>query len=113
MNPSHHRSPLLALALAPLLLTGVATADLNLAIVASPNPPRPGEQMDIEITVTNTGAFTATDVSVVLQYPNGLAQLSELQFDGDCPSTACEAGEAVTFTVPSAANRMLPGLLSR
>ncbi len=63
----------------------------------------PGETLDVEITVTNDGLTDRNDVSVILDYPAGLAQLFEVWFDGDCLSTACEPGELVTFTIPTLA----------
>ncbi len=71
---------------------------LEIVVVASPDPVRPGETMDVEITVTNTGVFDRTGVVLTLEYPDGLNSLSPFPFGGSCPNS-CNAGELATFTI--------------
>jgi hypothetical protein len=84
------------------LATQAAHATVQVAIVASPNPAKAGELLDVEITVTNDGPFDRSDVQVVFEYPGGLNSLNNLLFDGDCPlccDAACTSGEDAIFDI--------------
>jgi len=72
---------------------------LQIAMVANPDPVRPGETMDVEITVSNTGLFEATGAFVRLSIPDHLSFLSDSLYSGDCPSTGCESQERAYFDV--------------
>ena len=100
-----------------------ASSGLQLAVEANPNPARPGEFINVDVTVSNTDPFTRFDVTMIAPWSQELAQYFEGNFDGNCPSTACEAGEPVTFSLgdipaggavttsipPRIANAALPG----
>ncbi len=77
---------------------------LELAVTAGPSPAMQGELLDVEVTVTNTGAFDRTGVTLRVEVPASLQTISNtLIVDGSCPSTncslACCAQERVTFPV--------------
>lgn len=74
---------------------------LELAVIASPSPARQGEIMDVEITVTNTGAFDRTGVVMRLEVPASMNGLSNGLFEGGtCPGSAqCDAQERATFAI--------------
>ncbi|MEL7450803.1 MAG: hypothetical protein AAFN78_16440, partial [Pseudomonadota bacterium] len=60
---------------------------------------RPNELFNVEFTVTNTDAVARTGVVLTTVFPAELNGISEGEFDGDCPSTTCTAGETVTWTL--------------
>ncbi|CAM2069407.1 DUF11 domain-containing protein [Sulfidibacter corallicola] len=91
-----------------------AATPLQVVVTASPDPVRPGETLDLELTATNTGDTAVSGVSLVLEIPSHFASLAESLFDGDCHSTTCEtreraifaigelaAGEGVQFSIPA------------
>ena len=71
---------------------------LDIVIEANPDPARPGDFTNIDITIANHDPFTRFGVTLSAPWPQELAQYSESQFDGDCASTACEGGETVNFS---------------
>ena len=68
----------------------------KLVVVTSPDPVRPGETMDVELTVTNAGIFDRTGVVLTLEYPDGLDRLDIDRFDGDWPGSRCNPRERPT-----------------
>ncbi len=84
-----------------LLLSGTTRADLLLDVNAGPDPARRSEMLDLEITVINTGPDDRTDITVLLDFPAGLATLFSTTFPGTCPGGSCQAGEQATFTIAS------------
>jgi len=91
-----------------LLLLGAtsAYAQLTLNVTANPNPVRPGETVDVEVTVTNSGASPRSNLTLEVVIPSGVATYSELlnTGGGDCPSvisgsTSCSPTEVVTWTI--------------
>lgn len=90
-----------ALALILLNLAGAlpASASLNLSVIAPIDVVRPNELIPVEFIVTNTDGVARTGVTVEMIYPNDLTQLFETEFDGDCPSTTCNPGETVLWTL--------------
>ena len=77
----------------------VARADqpLSLSITSAPNPAHASDQLLLQLSVTNNDPFTRFGVTLVSRFPQGVDQLVETAFDGDCPSTACETGELITW----------------
>ena len=84
-----------------LLAAAGAHAALTLDAIMHHDPARPGEALQLDLTVANTDAFTRTGVMLEMVFPAGLNQLSESHFSGDCPSTTCTAGETVTWALGS------------
>jgi hypothetical protein len=72
---------------------------LALVAVASPDPVSPGEILDVELTVTNTGAFDRTGVVLTLEYPDHLDPLADSLFDGSCTGASCNSQERATFDI--------------
>lgn len=94
---------------------------LQVRVSATPTTARPGEVMDVEITVTNTDAFDRTGVTLSMEVPDLVASFYDTLTDGDCPSTTCDptenqffdlgtiaAGAGRTFTVPMYAAAATP-----
>lgn len=93
--------PLVALVLLGALSVASAHAAIRLEVSANPSPALPGELLDLEFTVTNDGAFERTDLTLVVDYPDNVASLSNGLFDGACPSVSCTSGEEATFDIAS------------
>ena len=74
-------------------------APLNIGIMAAPDPAIPGETLDVEISVTNSGTFDRTGVYLYLEIPDHLISLGDSLFDGDCPGSYCEAREKAVFNM--------------
>ncbi len=89
------------LAAASLLAGGTAQAALTLDAVMHADPARPGETLQLDLTVTNTDPFARSGVAITMEYPADMAATSEANFDGDCASSACEAGETITWLLGS------------
>jgi uncharacterized repeat protein (TIGR01451 family) len=107
-----------------------ATTPLRLAMELNPDPLRPGESVQVALTVTNTGPIALLDVEAHFIIPDGIAPFSaNLIPGGVCPnafnSSLCEPRERVVWqigtlapgagvtviTVPSAAADLRPGTL--
>ena len=108
MFPRHHRGHHRAVA-AALLGTAIgaaaasatpATAAIDLHVSAGPDGVRPGEMIDLEVTIANDDRALRTDLLVEMVIPAGLASIFESEVDGDCPSTTCDPGEILSFTIP-------------
>lgn len=92
-------------------ITPTATATLpplNLAIEINPDPVRPGETLDVAITVTNTGGSTLISSSVALVLPSNLEPYPNAlnTTNGRCAAPAvhnCNPGDTVTFNLASLA----------
>ena len=98
------------IASAALIVTGIgglastaALADLTVTAAAITDTARQGELLNLEFTVANTDGAARSGVVLTMIYPAGLNQLFESEFDGDCPSTSCNIGETVTWTIGSIA----------
>ncbi len=90
-----------------------ATAALNVAVEASPDPVRPGEVVDVRITVSNDGGVAETDVVLESPVPADINTTvfftGLLSLGGDCPATVsnnsrCDLGEVATWnlgTIPA------------
>ncbi|MEO1574239.1 MAG: hypothetical protein AAFU65_04685, partial [Pseudomonadota bacterium] len=74
-------------------------AALEVSATSTAVPARQGTHVFVEFTVANTSAFTREDVTMTMLFPAGVDQYFDSQFDGDCPSSACETGETVTWTL--------------
>jgi hypothetical protein len=70
---------------------------LTLAVSANPNPADPGELLDIDLLVGNSGALSRTGVTLVLEYPAGLNSLSTTGLSGSCLGFSCESPERLIF----------------
>jgi hypothetical protein len=89
-------------AAALVLLLGAAlpaAAELRIATSINPGQARPGEIVDVEITVTNTDAVARTGVTVSIVYPAGLNAVAPANFGGSCPPSFCEPGETITWSL--------------
>ena len=82
-----------------------AQSPLNVRVAISPEPAPPGQTLALLLSVTNTSGVTRSDVELLLEFPDHVAQLFESVFDGDCPSTACETQERAVFLVPTLVHR--------
>ena len=89
----------LGFALAALILASSALAGVQLEVAVSPDPPQPGEMLELEITVANDGPFDLTDLTVLFDFPPGLNPLFSTTFAGNCPGGGCSAGEQATFLI--------------
>ncbi len=57
------------------LMPTIALSDVQLALVVNPDPVRPGEQLNVELTVTNPDSSQMTNVELILHYPEHLDSL--------------------------------------
>jgi len=90
-------------------------AQIQMAIEVTPNNPEPGELVVVRVTVTNSGSTNAVDLQAQVDYPSGLASMSDAFFsdDGDCTSAdvspgSCSAGETALWnlgTLPPGAGK--------
>ncbi len=80
-----------------------AQSPLNVRVAISPEPAPPGQTLALLLSVTNTSGLTQSDVELLLEFPDHVAQLFDSLFGGDCPSTACETQERAVFLVPTLA----------
>jgi len=98
MNPLPRFATLAALCLGALL-SSPSFAAINLELVANPNPARPDELLDFELTVTNDGLADRNDVTLEFLFPANIKSLSNSRYDGSCPSVSCEPGELAVFGI--------------
>ena len=71
----HHNAEGLEAQVVPL--GGAPTADLGVAVVASPSAPAVGQSVQLTVTATNSGPASASGVSVEVALPPGLAWASD------------------------------------
>ena len=83
------------------VLSATGAWALNVAVEANPDPALPGERVNVEITVTNDGGSASGNVTMSMVYPAGLRFINDSLIDGDCPSSFCNPGDTVVFTVGS------------
>ncbi len=83
---------------------------LKLAMVVGPDPAAPGEQLDIEVTVSNTSASPLTAVTLELRWPHEIAPNLTGQgtsSPGGCTQIlnnfGCSAGEFAEWTLDTLA----------
>ena len=77
-------------------ITRVEDSDLpNLAIDIDSIPVQPGEQLDVELTVSNPGNETLSNVELYLSYPSGMGTLytSEISTGGDANTVTTWSGK--------------------
>ena len=80
--------------------TSIASSSpLTLSIESNTQPLRSSELAQIVLTVTNRDSFTHFGVELTSRIPQSTNQLFESEFDGDCTSTSCTAGERVTWAL--------------
>ena len=66
------------LGVAALLLCGaVSNAATPMVITVNPSPAQPGEQVIVEVAVSNDGAGPVQNIQVTMDYPVGMDSLSE------------------------------------
>ena len=96
-----------ALALIFLCASFPSYADLAFTFNANDQTSRPGEGVQVEWVVTNTGISQENNLSVELPFPApGFNNLSESLTDGGaCPSSSCDFGETIVWTL----GNMAPG----
>jgi uncharacterized repeat protein (TIGR01451 family) len=80
--------------------------EASIAIAINPNPAFPGEIVDVQLTVTNTGITELTSVQVDLAIPQGLDDFSVLlprgapvACIGPITASSCSPGETVRWSV--------------
>ncbi len=102
--------PVLVGVLFTILLVAPAQAALTLSLQANPNPVKPGEVVNIEITITNPDGFDRSGVALEMDYPVGLANLGHglITNGGFCTGGSlggvCVAGELLNWnlgTIPA------------
>lgn len=88
-------APWLLLVHALLAWTGTAALaqGLELSVTATPDPVRPGETIDVAVTISNV---SGSDAAIQLPIPAGVS-VDEDRTAGTCPSLNCEVGELLTF----------------
>ena len=80
-----------------------AAVPLTVTIDANPNPGKPGENLNVSLTVTNTSGFDRTGVVLQMRYPVGLQNLAHglITGGGICTggsiSRTCVANELLTW----------------
>ncbi len=96
---------LLAVVLTGVIAGGLdfAHADVELNVVANPDPAAPGEQIRVQITVANNGASSESDLIVSMDYPAGMNFVAESLITGpftfNCTSASCTSGETMVWDV--------------
>lgn len=83
---------------------------LELAVEVNPDPVRPGETLDVEITVANTGLFPIFDVEVETRVPDSILGVTQSVSSGGglCTvsgnlNTTCSPGERLAWSLGSLA----------
>ena len=76
-----------------------SSGGLRLAIESNTHPIRAGEGGYIQLTACNTDPFTRFGITLNTIFPEALNQQFESEFEGDCASTTCNAGEALQWTL--------------
>ena len=80
----------------------VEETPLLLSIQAAPNPAEAGEQLDTELTITNTSSFDRSDIVLRFRYPEHLGSLSDDYLsDGgnDASGSTCEFREFIYWAI--------------
>ena len=79
-----------------LALLGVApaaSAAANLTLLVNPDPALPGQQLLVELRVTNDGAAPLNDLQVDLAFPTGMNSMGEGAVTGPFDAAAsCNSG---------------------
>ncbi|TVS11766.1 MAG: DUF11 domain-containing protein, partial [Wenzhouxiangella sp.] len=76
-----------------------AQRNLSVSLAMNPQVAGPGEQLDIDLVVTNHASVPATGVRVDMPYPQHLSSLGNSAITGGaCQGTACNRGNTVTWT---------------
>ena len=85
----------------PCLVPGLAAAQIDLELTASPDPVHPNETLEVVLLASNTSAVPQADLTAELTLPLDLNALAEnlISDAGGCAGTACEAGEVVSWTL--------------
>ncbi len=88
---SHLPGPLVFLAWLGFstLFSSPALAALSLGIELAPRVSRPGEQLAVEITVTNTDGFARTGVTLELAVPPGIDDFNRALLTGNFTAGSC------------------------
>ncbi len=75
------------------LMPTVALSNVQLALEVNPDPVRPGEQLDVELTVTNPTSSLMENVKLILRYPEYLNDLSKsyITTGGSANTVTCGA----------------------
>lgn len=89
-----------------LLSAAPVAADLKLAVVAAPDPVKPGGLLTYRLTATNQGPAPLNTVTLNCLVPDGAVPADEavaLSDGGECNSASCEAGETAVWSLGSLA----------
>jgi len=102
LNATHRKS--FAKTIATLILFAIsvpASAALNFTFNAANQTTRPGEGIQLEWIVTNTGSQVENSVSVeVPLFSNSVNFISETLTDGgDCPGGTCDVNETIVWDI--------------
>ncbi|MEM7081833.1 MAG: dockerin type I domain-containing protein [Pseudomonadota bacterium] len=100
-TPTHITILIVLLFGSSAIVTHSAQASLTLDVATTVDEVRTGDRARVEFTVGNTDGAARNNVVLTMPYPNGLNPVSESNFDGDCPSSTCTAGELVTWDLGS------------
>ena len=90
-----------------LLSCASAVAQIRMAIEISPNEPVAGELVIVRVTVVNAGVAMVDNLRAEVEYPAGLAAMSDMLFSdgGDCTfltnGSACNEGETAFWEIGS------------
>jgi large repetitive protein len=80
-------------------------ADLSVSQSAAPDPPTPGEDMAVDVTITNFGFNPATDVTLTETLPEGVeANSATWTVGGGGASGSCSLGNQVVCSVGTLSN---------
>ena len=110
-----------------LFFTSAVHAAVELAVNVNPGSAQPSQQVLVEITVTNSGVASESNLIVTMEYPTDMANLSESLITGPLDTavscsqagsgTICTAGEILEWNLGTLApgrvvNLSLPPTLS-
>ena len=94
-----------------LSVAGSVHAAVNIAVNVNPNSAQPAQQVLVDISVSNSGATTASNLIVTMVYPSGMAAINETgglitgpvdtaaSCTGNASNTNCAAGEILQWNV--------------
>ncbi len=72
---------------------------LTVALIASPDPVMPGDQINYVATVSNDGGSDLTGVEIRLIIPGETDYFDDDSISGDCAGAYCEPGETAVYSL--------------
>ncbi len=70
---------------------------LTLSMEINPDPVRPGQTLNVELTPSNRGLVDLTTAAVIMRQPDDLNYFSTSIISGTCPSTTCDRRENAVY----------------